>query len=96
MEPENGDTRIILHRLDGLSKQLESLQEDFKNHVHQGGGRLAELQKQTALLQQADVNIRKELKRIEKDVGTDKTITRIFSAVAGLLALIAAAFGIRN
>ena len=97
----NGDTKVILHRLDQLGTQLTGLDAKVEQYHVDTQARLHQCEIQTALLEQSNKAICEDIDEQDKDINklddkveSIKLLTRIFGGLSGFLSVVAAIIAI--
>jgi len=97
----NGDTKVILHRLDQLGTQLSGLENKVEQYHVETQARIHQCEIQTALLEQSTKTIcrdiedqDKEIEKIDDKVENIKLVSRIFGGLSGFLSVVAAIIAI--
>ena len=83
----NGDTKVILHRLDQLGNQVGRLEDKQEAWHEDSAERLKQSELQTALLKQSQENISEKVEKIEKKQERNDLWTKIIGGTeAAILA----------
>lgn len=97
----NGDTKVILHRLDQLGTQLGDIDTKVEQYHEDTQGRLRQCEIQTALLEQSQQVICKnadkqdeEIEKIDDKVENVTLLSKIFGGISGFLAVVASIIAI--
>ena len=90
----NGDTKVILHRLDQLGTQVGKLDSRVEQYHQKTQDRLRQCEIQTALLEQSQQAICKDVEKIDDRVENVTLLSKIFGGITGFLSVVAAIIAI--
>jgi len=83
----NGDLKLILHRLDGVGKSIDSLETKQDKYHQTSQGQLVVLEKNQALLQQSHDTLCGQVKTNAGKIEKNDFWTKIIGAITGILIL---------
>ncbi len=92
----NGDTKVILHRLDQLGNQVGRLELKQEAWHEDSAERLKQSELQTALLKQAHENISEKVEKIDKKQEKNDLWTKIIGGATGLLTVVLTYLGLKG
>ena len=92
----NGETKVILHRLDKQDEQIERILNRQERQHELSEKRLNEGETQTALLNQSYKTICKEIHGIKDKQEKNDLWTKIIGGATGLLSVILTYLGLRG
>ncbi len=92
----NGDTKVILHRLDQLGNQVGRLEVKQEKWHETSAERLRQSELQTALLEQSQENIRGDIEKIEDKQKKNDLWTKFLGGATGLLTLVLTYLGLKG
>jgi hypothetical protein len=87
-DPVNGDTRLILHRLDQIGAQVGTLETKQDQYHETSQTRLAIVEKDQALIQQTCEAICKRVDKVEDKQDKTNLLTKIIGGISGFLTLV--------
>ena len=96
MAEYNGDTKVILHRLDEQDAQILRILERQERWHETAVARHSECETQTKLLQQSNEVICKELGAVKDKQEKNDLWTKIIGGATGLLTLVLTYLGLRG
>ena len=96
MPEVNGDTRLILHRLDKQDEQINRILERQERWHDLTERRLNQCEKQTALIEQSHKTICDDISGIKDKQEKNDLWTKIIGGATGLLTVILTYLGLRG
>jgi hypothetical protein len=99
-EPTNGDTRLILHRIGQVEKQIVKLRSDLESTVLAGDERVRALEINQAVLTKAQADCSKlvcgELKTLKTDIKRNDIVGSVLGAIGAWIAAVLTFFGLNR